>query len=80
MTEIAENIALFLRLLEKSAQTETLKKAVFSKPSGKEILKAAVMLKTISGENVLQIEYFYSDNKAKHKNIKIGEGLLYKGE
>ena len=73
MTEIAENIALFLRLLEKSAQTETLKKAVFSKPSGKEILKAAVMLKTISGENVLQIEYFYSDNKAKHKNIKIGE-------
>ena len=74
MTEISENIALFLRLLEKSAQTETLKKAVFSKPSDKEILKAGVTLKTISGENVLQVEYFYSDNKAKHKNIKIGEG------
>ena len=68
-----KNISLLLRLIEKSAQTETLKKAVFSKPSGGETVKASVTLKSISGETVLQIESFHSDNKAKHKNVKIGE-------
>ena len=75
MIELNDNNAsLLLRLIEKSAQTETLKKAVFSKPSGVETLKATVSLKSIAGETVLQIESFHSDNKAKHKNIKIGDG------
>ena len=74
MMELTDkNISLLLRLIEKSAQTETLKKAVFSKPSGGETVKANVTLKSISGETVLQIESFHSDNKAKHKNVKIGE-------
>ena len=74
MMELTDkNISLLLRLIEKSAQTETLKKAVFSKPSGGETVKASVTLKSISGETVLQIESFHSDNKAKHKNVKIGE-------
>lgn len=73
MESTDKNISLLLRLIEKSAQTETLKKAVFSKPSGGETVKASVTLKSISGETVLQIESFHSDNKAKHKNLKIGE-------
>lgn len=74
MIELTDKNALsLLRLIEKSAQTETLKKAVFSKPAGDEIVKANVTLKAVRGETVLQIESFHSDNKAKHKNIKIGE-------
>ena len=74
MMEIMDNnVSLLVRLIEKAAQTETLKKAVFSKPVGGEVVKAAVTLKRISGEIALQIESFHSDNKAKHKNIKIGE-------
>ena len=73
MESTDKNISLLLRLIEKSAQTETLKKAVFSKPSGGEIVKASVTLRSISGETILQIESFHSDNKAKHKNVKIGE-------
>ena len=74
MTEmIDKNAEQLLRLIEKSAQTETLKKAVFSKPDGGEIVKASITLKTVSGETVLQIESFHSDNKAKHKNLKLGE-------
>ena len=75
MIELTDNNAsLLLRLIEKSAQTETLKKTVFSKPSGGETLKATLSLKSISGETVLQIESFHADNKAKHKNIKISDG------
>ena len=73
MESTDKNISLLLRLIEKSAQTETLKKAVFSKPSGGEMVKATVTLKPISGETVLQIESFHSDNKAKHKNVRFGE-------
>lgn len=74
MIELTDKNALsLLCLIEKSAQTETLKKAVFSKPTGGETVKANVTLKTVRGETVLQIESFHSDNKAKHKNIKIGE-------
>lgn len=68
-----ENISLLVRLIEKSAQSETLKKAVFSKPSCGEVTRAVITLKSLSGENCLQIESFHADNKAKHKNIKIGE-------
>ena len=58
-------------LLLRCAESETLKKAVFSKPSDKEIKKSVLTLKTISGKNVLQLEIFTSDNKAKHKNVAL---------
>ena len=74
MMEMTDKNALsLLRLIEKSAQSETLKKVVFSKPDGGEILKANVTLKSVHGETVLQIESFHTDNKAKHKNIQIGD-------
>ena len=68
-----KNALQLLRLIEKSAQSETLKKVVLSKPQSGDVVKANVTLKSIQGELVLQIESFHSDNKAKHKNIKIGE-------
>ena len=68
-----ENEELLLRLIQKSAAQSTLRKAVFSKyPSG-EVKKTDLTLKSISGKVVLQAESFYSDNKAKHKNIELDD-------
>ena len=73
MTEISDNQISLVRLIEKSAATETLKKAVFSKPTGGDVVKAVITLKSIAGEILMQIESFHSDNKAKHKNIAAGD-------
>ena len=67
---LVENKELVCRLILKSAQTETLKKAVFSKPSDKSVKKTVISPKSISGEVVLQAEIFHTDNKATHENIK----------
>lgn len=66
-----QNEELLLRLIAKSAATSTLKKAVFSKPASPEIKKSVLLLKDISGKTLLQAEDFYSDNKAKHRNIAL---------
>ena len=68
-----KNSELLLRLIGKAAQTETLKKAVFSKPLEEGVNKAALTLKAIGAEKALQLETFHSDNKAKHKNIRLDE-------
>ena len=68
-----ENELLLLRLIQKSAAQSTLKKAVFSKYPTGEVKKTDLTLKSISGKVVLQAESFYSDNKAKHKNIELDE-------
>ena len=67
---LVENKELLCRLILKSAQTETLKKAVLSKPADKSIKKTVISPKSISGEVVLQAEIFHTDNKAMHENIK----------
>ena len=67
------NVSLLVRLICKCAGMKILKKAVFSKPHGSDVLKAVITLKDISGESMLQIESFHSDNKAKHKNIGIDD-------
>ncbi len=67
---LVENKELLCRLILKSAQTETLKKAVFSKPTDKSVKKTVISPKNISGEVVLQAEIFHTDNKATHENIK----------
>ena len=60
-------------LLTLSAKRRALKKAVFSKPSDKSIVKAVITLRNIGSQNLLQAEYFHSDNKATHKNIAIDD-------
>ena len=74
MTNLTDkNAELLLRLIGKAAQTETLKKAVFSKSLISDVNKATLTLKAIGNEKVLQLESFCADNKAKHKNIKLEE-------
>ena len=60
-------------LILRAAKTQTLKKAIFSKCADQEIKKAVLTLKSISGREVLQLESFYADNKAKHKNFEIDD-------
>ena len=61
-----------------SAQSQVLKKAVFSKHKDKSILKTVLTLKNIAGKLCLQAESFHSDNKAKHENIYLDENALEK--
>lgn len=73
-----------LYLAVKSAQLQTLKKLVFSKPTDKSIIKCVVTPKLISGRSMLQAESFYTDNKAKQKNISFEDAenelsILIKG-
>jgi len=74
-------------LLLAAADKHVLRKAVFSKPSDKTLLKAVMTEKSISGRANLQIELFHTDNKVTHKNIpletataqslgEIGEGYM----
>ena len=68
-----QNKELLAELIELAAKQRVLKRAVFSKPSDPEIKRATLALKEISGRAVLQLESFYHDNKAKHKNIEMGD-------
>ena len=69
MTMLDSKGEALIELILKSAESETLKKAVFSKPSDKDVKKAVLSPKSISGKKMLQLEIFTSDNKAKHVNI-----------
>ena len=55
-------------LIFKSASIRILKKAIFSKPLDKTVIKANVSLREIGGRLALQTEFFHKDNKATHKN------------
>ena len=50
-------------LIRLAAEKTLLKKAVFSKPADASIVKTCAMLKLIGKRQVLQLEYFMSDNK-----------------
>ena len=56
-----------------AAEKQALKKAVFSKPADKAIVKAVITIRNISSQNLLQAEFFHTDNKATHKNIPFSE-------
>ena len=58
-----------LRLILKAYGLQILKKVVFSKSSDKEIIKCVLTPKIVSGKDALQAESFYTDNKARQKNI-----------
>lgn len=56
-------------IISEAALGGTLKKAVLSKPSSKNVKKAVITAKIISGGLMLQRETFETDNKAYHVNI-----------
>lgn len=60
-----------VELLILCAEKQALRKAVFSKPSDKTIVKMVITLRNIGSRNILQAEYFHTDNKATHQNISL---------
>ena len=64
----AQKMAAIIKL---SADKNALKKAVFSKPSHADILRAVATLRSVGKKAALQIEYFKKDNKAIHKNFTL---------
>ncbi len=60
-------------LIQRSAAMCVLKKVVLSKPRDAAIKKAVLTVKSISGKNVFQLESFYADNKAKHRNFDLSD-------
>lgn len=60
-------------LIQKAALRGALKKAVLSKPSDRNIVRAVITVKTIAGRRVLQSESFMADNKALHKNMELDD-------
>ena len=63
-------------LLIRSASLGALRKAVFSKPQDKSIIKAVASPISVGGSACLQIEFFHTDNKATHKNIALGDNTV----
>lgn len=55
------------------------KKAIFSKPADKNIIRTVITYKTISGKPSMQTETFMKDNKVIHRNFPIdADGLQEK--
>ena len=69
----AQKMAAIIKL---SADKNALKKAVFSKPSHADILRAVATLPSVGKKAALQIEYFTKDNKAIHKNFLLDSDLF----
>lgn len=63
-------------IIKLSADKNALKKAVFSKPSHANILRAVATLRSVGQKAALQIEYFTKDNKALHKNFFLDSDLF----
>lgn len=73
-TDIDAKIIELSDVLICAARKQLLKKAVCSKPRDKSIVKAVLTLRSISDKLCLQVETFWSDNKAKHENIFLDSG------
>ncbi len=61
------------RVIALASEKSILKKAVFSKPHEKSVVRMVATLRIIGKKQMLQAEYFMSDNKAIHKNIAFFE-------
>lgn len=61
-------------LMLEACSKGVLKKAVLSKPTDPNIVKAYATAKVIGGRTVLQLESFTKDNKALHENVSVADG------
>lgn len=64
-------------LLYTAAKKRFLKKAVFSKSSDNDTIRAVATLFEKSGTVMVQIEYFKKDGKALHKNLELGSEEIF---
>ncbi len=63
------------KILISAARKQLLKKAVLSKPLAESnSVRAVITLKSIGGTYALQVEFFRSDNKVTHENVKLDSG------
>ena len=60
-------------LISLAASKNILKKAVFSKPTDKNVVRMVATQKIIGKRQMLQAEYFMRDNKALHKNVELSQ-------
>lgn len=60
-------------VVTRAAETEALRKVVFSKCTDRTVIRAVASLKRISGKTMLQTETFYRDGKARHVNVSLGD-------
>ena len=60
-------------LITQAARKGVLKKAVLSKFTEGDATKTTLTVRRIGGKDCLQAESFHTDNKAKHKNLEIGD-------
>ena len=65
-----------VRLTALACEKRALKKAIFSKSRDTVTVRAVATLRHVGGVDVLQIESFLKDNKAKHENLPIGSEAL----
>ncbi|MBQ7321855.1 MAG: SAM-dependent methyltransferase [Clostridia bacterium] len=56
-------------LICKAQRYAVLRKVIFSKPADKQVRRAVLSPRIISGKSVLQLETFTADNKALHRNL-----------
>lgn len=75
MNNTQKNLDLASAILD-SAKKQLLKKAVFSKPYDKSVVRSVITLKNIAGKLCMQAETFCSDNKARHENIFLDENTV----
>ena len=75
---ISQHLYYTVDLLLAASKAQLLKRAVLSKPlCDKSVVRAVATLKNINSTLNLQIEFFHTDNKATHKNIKLeGESVV----
>ncbi len=74
----ASPAARFCSLLCEAAEAALLKKAVCSKPQGGgDVVRAVVTLTSVRGTSHLQVETFHADNKARHRNLPLGEAETF---
>ncbi len=69
---ITDSVNHSAKILISAARKQLLKKAVLSKPLAEiNNVRAVITLKSIGGTYALQVEFFRSDNKVTHENIKL---------
>ena len=73
MSEYSTNLRTSARLITDSARAGLLKKAVLSKHTQGDTVKTTLTVRQIGKKSCLQAESLHTDNKAKHKNIEIGD-------
>ena len=73
MSEYSNQLHTAADLITEAARAGLLKKAVLSKHTEGDALKTTLSVRQIGGRACLQAESLHKDNKAKHKNLEIGD-------